>query len=134
MKGKLIKEEKQSIIVLPQGRQSFTQHLTIAKPHLWQGRADPYLYKTVTSIIDANETIDAVAQPLGIRSFNILPDKGFYLNGKPYRLYGVCRHQDWWGYGNALSYAQQDTDMNLIKGIGATSIRFGHYQQSEHIL
>jgi len=133
MKGKLVKEKQQSITVLPQGRQSFTQHLTIAKPHLWQGRKDAYLYKIVTSIIDANETIDAVAQPLGIRAFNILPGKGFYLNGTPYRLYGVCRHQDSWGYGNALSYAQQDTDMNLIKEIGATSIRFGHYQQSQHI-
>jgi beta-galactosidase len=132
-KGKLVKTIKKAITVLPQGRQSFMQEFTVSNPHLWQGTNDPYLYKVLTSIVDKNEKTDEVAQPLGIRSFNIIPGKGFYLNGKPYRLYGVCRHQDWWGYGNALSFAQQDTDMAMIKDIGATSIRFGHYQQSEHI-
>ncbi|HSV11777.1 MAG TPA: glycoside hydrolase family 2 TIM barrel-domain containing protein, partial [Hanamia sp.] len=133
MKGKLVKTIKKGITILPQGRQSFTQEITVSNPRLWQGTTDPYLYKVVTSIIDKNEKTDEVTQPLGIRSFNIIPGKGFYLNGKPYRLYGVCRHQDWWGYSNALSFAQQDTDMAMIKDIGATSIRFGHYQQSEHI-
>ncbi|MEO9146492.1 MAG: glycoside hydrolase family 2 TIM barrel-domain containing protein [Ginsengibacter sp.] len=133
MKGKLVKELTKPITVLPQGRQSFTQKITVAHPHLWQGRKDPYLYKVVASIVDNGKAIDAVSQPLGIRSFRIITGKGVYLNDQPYRLYGVCRHQDWWGYGNALSNAQQDTDMAMIQEIGATSIRFGHYQQSQHI-
>lgn len=133
MKGKLIKTNKKSITVFPQGRQTFNQAFSITNPHLWQGRTDPYLYKVVTSVVDGNVKIDAVSQPLGIRSFHIVDGKGFYLNGKPYRLYGVCRHQDWWGYGNALNASQEDSDMAMIKEIGATSIRFGHYQQAPRI-
>lgn len=133
MKGKLVKSLKKTITVLPQGRQSFYQQIAVANPHLWQGRADPYLYKIVTTIYDGKEKSDVVSQPLGIRSFHIVDGKGFYLNGKPYRLYGVCRHQDWWGFGNALNTSQEDSDMNTIKEIGATSIRFGHYQQAPRI-
>lgn len=133
MDGKLVKTVKQPIVVLPQGRQSFTQHITLDQPHLWWGRKDPYLYKVVTTIWEDEKEIDNVTQSLGIRSCKIVAGKGFFLNGAPYRLYGVCRHQDWWGYGNALSYTQQDTDLALIKEIGATSIRFGHYQQSQHV-
>jgi beta-galactosidase len=133
MNGKLVKTVKKGITVLPQGRQSFKQEFTVSNPHLWQGRTDPYLYKVVTSVVEKNEKRDEVTQPLGIRNFHVVGGKGFYLNGKPYRLYGVCRHQDWWGYGNALSFAQEDSDMAMIKEIGATSIRFGHYQQAQRI-
>ncbi|MDE1191149.1 MAG: glycoside hydrolase family 2 TIM barrel-domain containing protein [Arachidicoccus sp.] len=132
-KNNLIQKQDQNITVLPQGRQSFVQPLHIANPHLWNGRKDPYLYKVVTGIFDGNTLIDEVTQPLGIRSFKIILGKGFYLNNKPYRLYGVCRHQDIWSYGNALSNAQHDSDMAMIKEIGATSIRFGHYQQNERV-
>ena len=133
MKGKLVKRISKQIVVLPQGRQTFSQQISLVNPHLWQGRNDPYLYKMVTGIVENDQKIDEVVQPLGIRSFHIVDGKGFYLNGKPYRLYGVCRHQDWWGYGNALSSSQEDSDMNMIKDIGATSIRFGHYQQAQRI-
>ncbi|MGF7233074.1 glycoside hydrolase family 2 protein, partial [Arachidicoccus sp.] len=132
-KGQLVKLQKQAIEVLSQGRQSFTQQITIDQPHLWWGRKDPYLYKVVTTILEREKVVDQVTQPLGIRSFKIVAEKGLFLNGESYKMYGVCRHQDWWSYGNALSYAQQDTDMALIKEIGATTIRFGHYQQSQHV-
>lgn len=132
-KNKLIQEKTQTVGLLPQGRQTFTQPLHLDNPHLWNGRKDPYLYNVIISIYNKDTLLDKVAQPLGVRNFKIVAGKGFYLNGKPYRLYGVCRHQDILGYGNALSNAQHDTDMAMIKEIGATSIRFGHYQQDERV-
>lgn len=109
------------------------QKLTVQNPHLWQGRKDPYLYRVVTQLILEDNIIDEVVQPLGIRYFRIDTEKGFYLNGEPYRLYGVTRHQEWQDYGNAISNEQHKTDMDLIYEIGATSIRLAHYQQSDYI-
>ena len=47
-------------------------------------------------------------------------------------MYGVCRHQDWWQSGSALTNEQHDADLAIIKEIGATTIRLAHYQQSEY--
>lgn len=133
MAGKKIMEAATPLSISPQGRQTIRQTIHIDKPHLWQGRKDPYLYKVVSTIIDGGEAIDSVVQPLGLRTFGFEPGKGFLLNGEPYRLYGVCRHQDWWAKGSALSNAEHKYDLETIYELGATSIRFAHYQQSEYV-
>jgi beta-galactosidase len=79
------------------------------------------------------ELLDEVVQPLGIRKFEIVAGKGFYLNGEKYPMYGVCRHQDWWGLGSALKNEHHDFDLETIMDIGATTVRFAHYQQSEYL-
>lgn len=103
------------------------------KPHLWQGRKDPYLYKVVTRLIQDDRVVDEMVQPLGLRHYEIVAGKGFFLNGEKYPMYGVTRHQDWWGLGSALSNKEHDTDLAMIMDIGATTVRFAHYQQSDYI-
>lgn len=133
MDGKKITEATSSLSVSPQGRQFYHQNISIENPHLWHGRKDPYLYKVVTSVIDNGSVVDQMVQPLGLRTFGFEVGKGFLLNGEPYRLYGVCRHQDWWGKGSALTNAEHKADLETIYEMGATSIRFAHYQQAEYI-
>ncbi len=120
------------IKLLPQGTQKFQQKFSLRKPHLWNGLDDPYLYKAVVSIKEKGIVIDQQTLPLGIRRFEIIDGKGFYLNGRPYRLHGVNRHQDWWGYGSALSKAQHDEDLGLMKEMGVNTIRLSHYQHAEY--
>ncbi|GHT09575.1 beta-galactosidase [Bacteroidia bacterium] len=131
--GNIKTQKETSVKVLPQGRQVFTQELAVKKPHLWQGLEDPYLYKTVVQIELKGQIIDEIVQPLGLRHFELRAGDGMYLNGKKTPMYGVCRHQDWWQYGTALSNEQHDADLAIIKEIGATTIRFAHYQQAERI-
>lgn len=134
MDGKSVKIKMESYATLPpQGRQFLEQDIVVKNPHLWQGLEDPYLYKVVTQIISGREVLDEVVQPLGLRRFEIRQNDGMYLNGKKVPMYGVCRHQDWWGVGSALTKEHHDTDLEIIKEIGATTIRFAHYQQAEHI-
>lgn len=123
------REEK----IFPGGIVPFTMNLKVKKPHLWNAKIDPYLYQLETEIIENGKTTDKISQSIGIRSFSIDVDKGFLLNGEPYRLYGVCRHQEWEDLGNALSPEKHKKDMDLMDEIGATSIRLAHYQQSEYI-
>ena len=132
MEGKLITKKEQNNILPPQGRQYFNEELTVRKPRLWQGVEDPYLYKVVTQIESNGTIIDEVVQPLGFRTVELKVNDGVYLNGKKYPMYGVCRHQDWWEKGSALTTQEHDTDLEIIQEIGATTIRLAHYQQADY--
>jgi len=76
--------------------------------------------------------VDKVEQSLGLRFFAIDPEKGFFLNGQPYSLHGVNRHQDMMNKGWAISEADMDLDLALLKEIGATVVRCAHYQHCEY--
>ena len=106
--------------------------LTVKNPHLWQGIVDPYLYTCVAELFENGEKKDYVTCKFGFRSFFVDSKRGFYLNGKPYPLRGVCRHQDWRGLGNALDKAHHEADMALIREIGANTIRLAHYQHDQY--
>jgi beta-galactosidase len=131
--GKKVADKTTSHQVTTQGRQQFTQDFNIINPTLWDGFNSPYLYKVVTRLIKNKEIIDEVTQPLGLRKFELVAGKGMMLNDKPYTMHGVCRHQDRWTYGSALSNEQHQEDLDIIKEMGATTIRFAHYQQAEYI-
>ncbi|MEN8123032.1 MAG: sugar-binding domain-containing protein [Bacteroidota bacterium] len=132
--GNNVSKKETPIVLSPQGRKAFTQDFTLNKPHLWHGKKDPYLYTVVVSLKNSNgDVLDQVTQPLGIRKFEVKAGKGFYLNDEKYNMYGVCRHQDWLDYGNALSNWQHNKDLEIINEMGATTIRFAHYQQSEYL-
>ena len=104
---------------------------TITNPHLWDGTTDPYLYTANAYAIDGENVVDKVSSRFGVRSFEITADKGFILNGKPYPLRGVARHQDRPIIGNALKYEHHKEDIDLICEMGANTVRLAHYQHSQ---
>lgn len=104
--------------------------LSIDRPHLWQGRLDPYLYTVRVEVLVNDRAVDSVTQGLGLRSIRIDPEKGFFLNDEPYPLRGVCRHQDRAGKGWAISEANQRQDLELILDMGANAVRAAHYPHS----
>ena len=105
--------------------------LTIPKVHLWDGLDDPYLYTAVARLERDGAVKDEVRARFGVRTFRMDPDKGFFLNGRSYPLRGVCRHQDRRDMGNAISKAEHQEDMDLIREIGANTIRLAHYQHDQ---
>ena len=106
--------------------------IRIDNPRLWNGKKDPYLYKIVVSAYSGDVKVDEVVEHHGIRNFSINPKKGFILNGTPYPLRGVARHQDRLGVGNAITNEDIEEDMALIDEIGATTVRLAHYQHSDY--
>jgi len=108
------------------------QNLTIEKPHLWNGRVDPYLYEIRVELCDGETLLDVGIQPLGLRYYHIDPKKGFFLNGKSYKIKGVCRHQDRFNKGWALSQEDQDEDLSLMIEMGVNGVRLAHYQHSDY--
>jgi beta-galactosidase len=107
------------------------QGTTISSPHLWNGRADPYLYKAFIQVSDSGTNADLVEQPLGFRYFSVDPNTGFHLNGKYLDLHGVSFHQDRLNKGWAISDGDQEEDIGMIMEIGATVVRLSHYQHPQ---
>ncbi len=104
----------------------------IENVHLWHGRKDPYLYTAKAELIDGECVLDNVSARFGCRSYEIDAERGFILNGEEYPLRGVSRHQDRWGFGNALLPEHHEEDMDLICEVGATTIRLAHYQHAQY--
>jgi len=106
--------------------------IDVKDPHLWNGMADPYCYSAVASILRGDEVLDTVTVTYGYRSFHVDAGTGFYLNGKNVPLRGVSRHQDRLDKGWAISKADHEEDVALIKELGANTIRLAHYQHDQY--
>src|SRR6185437_3164646 len=133
--GKLVAETKTAVNLAANTTTEFSQQFDkIANPHLWSPD-DPYLYHVVSSIYDDKGNLfDQSANPLGLRWFKFDAATGFYLNGKPIKLIGANRHQDYKGMANALPDALHEGDIQLLKAMGANFIRISHYPQDPAVL
>ncbi|WP_315108913.1 glycoside hydrolase family 2 TIM barrel-domain containing protein [Clostridium intestinale] len=109
-----------------------TGSIEISEVHLWNGIVDPYLYKAKAELIKNSNVIDIVESNFGCRDFSFDKDKGFILNGSPYPLRGVSRHQDRKAAGNAITKEMMSEDIQIIKEMGANTIRLAHYQHDQY--
>ena len=114
-----LEKEKDEKVVFP---------IKIESPHLWNGKRDPFMYQTETTLWSDGRLLDKVVQPLGIRFFRIEPDKGFFLNGEYLKLHGVCRHQDRPELGNALRKEHHEEDTHIMLEMGVNAVRLAHYR------
>ena len=105
---------------------------SLRRPHLWDGRRDPFRYRAEVSLWRDGHEVDRVEQPLGLRHYRIDPDRGFFLNGRHLPLRGVCRHQDRSEVGNALRREHHDEDAAIMAEMGANAVRLAHYPQAEY--
>lgn len=107
----------------------------IKSPRLWTPEC-PNLYRVITSIKNSKtgDVIDELSNKIGFRWFSFDADKGFILNGKPYKLRGLNRHQDQAPVGVAIDDEVNRRDIKLMKDIGCNFIRISHYPQDDAIL
>lgn len=131
--GHAVASSESKHIVDAEGLAVAEAKLTVDKPHLWNGVDDPYLYEVRVRVSDGDRIVDEQRHPLGLRFFRVDPDRGFFLNGKPYRLYGVNRHQDRINKGWAIGKAEHDEDFALIREMGCTAVRLAHYQHDAYV-
>ncbi len=102
--------------------------VTVENAHLWNGMKDPYLYTLECTLQREGKVTDEVSFRIGFRTVAFTADKGCFLNGEHIKLQGVSRHQDREWMGNALTEKEHREDLELIKEVGANSIRLAHYQ------
>ncbi len=109
------------------------QKLSIDKPRFWS-LEDPYLYKAKSVIRHKGEIIDEVVTRFGVRTLEIDPEKGFFLNGKHLKIQGVNNHQDYAGVGSALPDYLHYYRVKLMKEMGVNSYRASHNPPATELL
>ena len=77
--------------------------------------------------------IDRREEEIGFRYFHADAEKGFFLNGKPYRLNGVNRHQDRAERASAFYPQDHDEDLDLMQEMGCNAVRLCHYPQAKYM-
>ena len=131
--NKTIIQENKVLVINPDNKDiDVTFPLNFKNPTLWNGESSPFMYQVEVSLVIDNKETDKVVQPLGLRTYSVNATKGFVLNGKPYQLKGVCRHQDRAEIGNALTKSQHDEDMGLMLEMGVNAIRLPHYPHAPY--
>jgi beta-galactosidase len=134
--GKLVIQKQSKLKAAPGQKISFQQLITGVKtPNLWSPE-NPYLYQVTSILVDGGtgKPLDEVSNPLGFRWFEFDAAKGFFLNGKHYKLMGASRHQDYKDMANALPDAMHVNDVELLKNMGANFLRVAHYPQDPAVL
>ena len=131
--GKVCFRSNDKLNLKARGSIDYKKAFSLAKPHLWNGTIDPYLYKASIRISDAKgNMLDETATSIGYRFYRMDVEKGFFLNGHSYPLHGAAVHQDWDGSASAVSNAQFDTDYEIIKELGANFLRLAHYPHNDY--
>jgi beta-galactosidase len=76
--------------------------------------------------VPATPYLDEYKTPLGIRTFNFDAAKGFFLNGKPLKILGVCNHHDLGALGAAVNKRAIERQLEILKAMGCNAIRTAH--------
>lgn len=102
-----------------------TQELTVKNPELWD-LDTPNMYKAETYLYHSKDLKDTYVTPFGIRSIALIPDEGFFLNGRKLKFQGVCNHHDLGPLGAAVNEAAIRRQIRIMKDMGVNAIRTSH--------
>ncbi|MFL9843565.1 glycoside hydrolase family 2 TIM barrel-domain containing protein [Flavobacterium rhizosphaerae] len=109
------------------------QSVTIKNPVLWNIEK-PELYRAVTSVNINGNLTDEYETKFGIREFKFDLDKGFILNGKQFKIKGVCLHHDLGPLGAAFNTHAMERELRIMKNMGVNSIRTSHNAPAPQLL
>ena len=95
---------------------------------------EPNLYRAVTKLYVGESEIDEYVTRFGLRYYVLDPDKGMFINGRHYKIKGVCGHADCGLTGKAVPDNIHRHKVRLMKEMGANGYRTSHYMQAEALM
>ena len=111
----------------------FNQNFVVYNPSLWSPDA-PVLYTAETKIYEGEVLKDEYATRFGIRTIELIPDKGFFLNGKVTKFKGVCNHHDLGPLGGIANEAGIRRQIRILKDMGCNAIRTSHNMPAPELI
>ncbi len=132
-KGKLVKQSDPVDMNLYFDGGALVKEITLDNPVLWSVK-NPALYKLKIQIEKDKRIVDEMVTSFGIRSYRFDTEKGFFLNGKSLKLYGVCMHHDLGALGAAFNKAAAKRQLTILKEMGCNAIRFSHNPPASALL
>ncbi|MBO5831171.1 MAG: DUF4982 domain-containing protein [Alistipes sp.] len=107
------------------GTDYFTEEIILSDPELWSVER-PYLYTVVVRVLSPDGTYDEQTIRFGIRTIEIRPDEGMFVNGVETKFKGVCNHHDLGPLGAAVNEAAIRRQIRILKDMGCNAIRTSH--------
>ncbi|MBO5562448.1 MAG: DUF4982 domain-containing protein [Bacteroidales bacterium] len=123
--GRQVAESSVVVEILAGTKHPVVQTITIENPILWD-LDNPYLYTLRSYILDGDKELDCVDNVLGVRTIEYPIDKGFLLNGKQVKMYGVNVHHDGGPVGAAVPARVWERRLEILKSSGCNAIRTAH--------
>ena len=128
------------------------QNITVNEPMLWSPE-NPSLYYACTeiyiggaidtawemdrpeiSVTHGTQLQDSKRTRFGFRTIEVIPDKGFFLNGEARKFRGVCLHHDLGPLGAAINKAAIRRQLTILKDMGCDAIRTSHNMPAEELI
>jgi beta-galactosidase len=132
-KGRQISRQTDKAVAGRGANASVSQTLKVPEPMLWSDER-PYLYRVISLLTQNGKEVDRYETPLGIRTFRFDVEKGFFLNGKPVKIRGVCNHHDLGSLGAAVNKRAIERQLEMLKAMGVNALRTSHNPPAPELL
>ncbi|WP_425400595.1 glycoside hydrolase family 2 TIM barrel-domain containing protein [Aeoliella sp.] len=130
--GEPLSEQSSTTTIAGKSNETLAHWHRVDQPQRWSVDT-PQLYTAITRIYAGEELIDEVRTRFGIRTFNFHPEQGFYLNGEPMLIKGLCMHHDAGVVGAAVPDKVLEYRLQLAKSLGANAIRCSHNPMADEL-
>ena len=134
--GKVVVEQKNDIHFNAKWRDREYElpSISLENAKLWSPDS-PYLYTAEVTLYDSEGNIaDLIKEPFGVRTIEIVPQKGLLVNGKKVLLKGYANHHTLGALGAAAYPRAIEKRLKLMKEFGMNHIRTSHNPYSEDFL
>ena len=134
--GKVVAEQKNDIHFNAKWRDREYElpSISLENAKLWSPDS-PYLYTAEVTLYDNEGNIaDQIKEPFGVRTIEIVPQKGLLVNGKKVLLKGYANHHTLGALGAAAYPRAIEKRLKLMKKFGMNHIRTSHNPYSEDFL
>jgi beta-galactosidase len=131
--GKKVATTTSTSELLKESVNEVNQQLVVNQPALWSIEK-PQLYQAVTTIECDGKICDDYETRFGIRTFAFDSTKGFFLNGMPVKIKGVCNHHDLGCLGAAVNRRALERQLEILKEMGCNGIRTSHNPPAPELL
>ena len=134
--GKVVAEQKNDIHFNAKWRDREYElpSISLENAKLWSPDT-PYLYTAEVTLYDSEGNIaDQIKEPFGVRTIEIVPQKGLLVNGKKVLLKGYANHHTLGALGAAAYPRAIEKRLKLMKEFGMNHIRTSHNPYSEDFL
>ena len=134
--GKVVAEQKNDIHFNAKWRDREYElpSISLENAKLWSTDT-PYLYTAEVTLYDNEGNIaDQIKEPFGVRTIEIVPQKGLLVNGKKVLLKGYANHHTLGALGAAAYPRAIEKRLKLMKEFGMNHIRSSHNPYSEDFL
>lgn len=132
-KGQVVASSQSETEMNGESEKVIDQTLTLKNPNLWNLQ-NPYLYTVSTQVKQQGKTVDEYESRTGLRTFRFDARKGFFLNGTPVKINGVCLHHDLGCLGSAVNKSAIERQLRILKEMGCNGIRCSHNPPAPELL